>query len=747
MLDNLDNITMLGSESAMDFETLSSKYDALLSFYSVRTYNVLAALEQKYANRHEFLHYFVRMSRGAVRSLKNCGAKTLDEIIAIQNILNSTHEGKEDKAPEFILRSLPANIDTLLPLVLPRLGKLSVRAKNGFILFLEENHNSLAELYSAIADPHFNPFKMKNIGRNTADEIRTLLNGIKEYLESFADEQSVEDAVTRFYTKTLDDLYIPVEAQEKIRNLESALGYFPLFAAINAYLESQKDVNRVILDNLMIIHDGQSIQEKSEVSALLGLTYERVRQKRNKLIDSLTTYFATYRTLGFVDKCQYRYQMHRVHEDINASEGTDFSLPFVNWVLASVFPEITFFGDLLKTLTGYYEKNHIICIVPTDLCQYMDFEAFIQDIETRLAEKRIDEVKVSLRDLINSHLKTQYCEDEMPAIETACRSILFLHYPVDVDFGQVIFKPNARKNNALVIEDILRAAGHPMTLEEIYEEFIYQYPDRYTEMNTLRGGINNNPNIVPISRTSTYSLVEWEGDSIRGGTIRQIVVEFLREHEPTIAPLSEITTHVCQFRPTTDEYNILTNLALEKSGLFAFFFKEGERYVGLAENTYPVEYFPSAGDARNAVTMSINYPRLITFIQASGHFPFTSGVDEDEKQLCIFWRRQERYFKDGELSYSGLFYHTKILSDYGHLQMDKKEYEWRKRYATVKGCFEYGTLTIQDIEKDPDLNKWLGNALHDYRYFKDKMPQWKRGAIEDLLQLFSKSNDVQNNLG
>ncbi len=79
--------------------------------------------------------------------------------------------------------------------------------------------------------------------------------------------------------------------------------------------------------------------------------------------------------------------------------------------------------------------------------------------------------------------------------------------------------------------------------------------------------------------------------------------------------------------------------------------------------------------------------------------------------------------------------------------MDKKEYEWRKLYTTVKRQFELGTLKANNFEEDPDLSKWLSNALHDYRYCKDKMPQWKRDAIEDLMQYFSNSDDVQDNLG
>ena len=232
MLDSFEPTIPIETASAVSFEELSSKYDALLSFYSVRTNNVLQALEETYPDRQAFLDAFIKMSRRYIHSLKNCGAKTVDEILAIQRILNPSQEGQGIDSTDFVPHTLPDNVDTLLPLIMPWLEDLSVRAKNGVITFLEENHNSLAESYAAFTKPKFNPVKMKNVGRNTAGEISDLFLRIKDFLESFADEQAVADAVTKHFTKTYDDLLIPADAQDSIRNLENSLGHFPLFAAI-----------------------------------------------------------------------------------------------------------------------------------------------------------------------------------------------------------------------------------------------------------------------------------------------------------------------------------------------------------------------------------------------------------------------------------------------------------------------------------------------------------------------------------
>ena len=750
----MDIKTGIDSLETVDYQSLLPVIEQLYCDYSTRSRNAIRALIQECDCDVEKLYRRLSARDFRCERLRNVGRKSIPEVKQwcdnvkglVQDSLGLDDlDSQVEQIPVSIADIqpvLPANIDTLLPMISPYLSGRSVRVKNAFLEFLREHNNSLLDLYADITDPSFEPGSVKNIGRGSVEEIKRLFDSVKVFLEGFSDEQSVTDALTGFHSKTLDDVQIPTDSQEGIQTLQATLGHFPLFAAISAYFDGLEGDARTIIDGCINMHEGQTLPDRAEVALELNVTPERIRQRRNKLVYSLEDYFASYRSHGFVDKCPYDIQMRHINEEINATEGTNFNLNFINWVLASTFEEVTLLGDVVKAITGYYEKECFLSLVPTGLCQYMDFTAFIEDIEAYLAEKRIDEVKVDLQNLIKCHLKTQYCEDEMPAIETACRSILFLHYPVEVDFGQVIFRPNARKNNPIVLEEIIRAAGHPLTLEEIFDEFVYQYPERYTEMNSLRGSINKNPNIIPIGRTSTYSLVEWEGRGVRGGSIRQIVVGFLREHEPTLATLSEITEHVCKFRPTTDEYSILTNLSLEKSGLFSFFFKEGVRYIGLSENIYPIEFFPYSGDSRNAVTMSICYPKLIAFLEQNDHFPFSNDVNEDELHLHQFWRRQERYFGNGQLESSGLAYHTRILNDFGHLIIGKKEYEWRKKYDLLwQKCFGKERFEL-DEEKEKELDSFTKSMLHDYNYNMKTMPHWKKEAIEKFMCRLAETANV-----
>lgn len=86
-----------------------------------------------------------------------------------------------------------------------------------------------------------------------------------------------------------------------------------------------------------------------------------------------------------------------------------------------------------------------------------------------------------------------------------------------------------------------------------------------------------------------YGLAEWENKfSIKGGTIRSIVAEYLADKDEPVH-ISEIEAHVKQFRKTK-AITILGNLKIEKSKTFTFY---NSGYVGLASkhNHIPKDYY------------------------------------------------------------------------------------------------------------------------------------------------------------
>lgn len=755
--DNLDkNDTNIHENNSMD--SIEIIYTKLLPSLRVRTNNVLSAWRQEYQDFTEYIMHFLSASMYEISFRRNCGKQTIREIINFrEKLLQQSSYTVPSKPISGMNNSqeekqviLPCNIDEVLPLFLTTLDGLSSRSKNRIIQLLKECNNSLSTFYKRICDPDCIE-SIPAIGRKSKPEIQDFFIKAKAFLGQFPDEESVSSRMKSHLISAPSVLGLPDGAMDFLLEKEDYIGHFPLFAAIQLYFKNRPDDEKALIEGCMLIHQGQELPDRGEVAAALNLSTERVRQKRNNLITKLTSYFSTYSKLGFITENPYRFQMTHIEDEINALEGTDFNLNFVCWVLGSVFDDLTTIGDITKSIGGYFDIDLYLCIVPTNLTKVFNFDSFLQDMDNRIQEKRINEEKIKLSHIINSNLIVQYCDDDMPMIDTTCRTILYLHYPVEVDQGYIILPANSYKTNQVILEEILRANGKPMTLAEIAEEYMYQYPERDATENSLRGAINGNNNIVPIGRSSTYTLREWVLTEQRGGTIRSFVKEFIDSTPEKIARTASIAEYILQFRPDTNEQSIVSNICLDPDKTFKFFYKDGERYFGYTEMTYPEAFFPLESDFRTASTNSFYFPKFLEFVKTHHRFPFTSGMDKEEHALRSFWRRQESRYNKGILDDHAAFYFEKIMKEYGHYKIDKCDYDWRVQF--VHAAKEYGfpyeySIEFLDVVQLEDTETWLKRNLGDYYYRQGCMPSWKIEQMRPFAEfLKNKKENVQDNLG
>lgn len=301
------------------------------------------------------------------------------------------------------------------------------------------------------------------------------------------------------------------------------------------------------------------------------------------------------------------------------------------------------------------------------------FQGFISDMSDRLSEKKIDKKKVNIKDVIRFHLKIPYKEEQIPAIEKACHSILYLHYPVEVDFGHIIFPANARKSKPMIIEDILRAAGHPMTMYELYDAFTDRYPERSAVYDSFRGNINCNSNIVPIGRSSTYALAAWQECENRGGTIRSFVEEYLDSLEPPISSVPSIGDYVRRFRPETKDSSIVANLLQERTHKFALYENDQRRFIGYRSATYHPSFRLLTFGRRSRRTAEESLSLLTSFVREHHRFPLQQENDPEETKLYRFVCSMRSLYNRGKLNESDQEQWEIFMEKYGSCRMNRKQ--------------------------------------------------------------------------
>lgn len=768
---SVDCAAVSGTPESSDVYTLADYwYPILLSSCSDRTKYVLRFCQKGFFSSLEFYESILKEAI----DLHNCDRITANEIIALSQQLRKITGYIDDKQSPLKTVDLPDDVDRIMPLILAKADSLTVRSRNVINNYIRSCNYSVVRLYARFTSPNFSISKLNNIGRKTIDETQLFFDETKSLIERFIGSSSVDAAANELARLQLSKISIPDEYLDNILAMKEQLGYFPLFATISVYMSGLNDETKAIIEGCIRVHNGQVVQDRKEVAQQVGLTPERVRQKRNNIIEELAEYFANIRKAGFISENPYNFTMVHTEEYINSTEGTDFTANFVRWVLSETFDDITMVGEILKPLTSFYNDDLFVNIVLTEQTQYFDFAAFVAALDEKLAEKRTDEQRVNLKSFMAPFYKVQYYEDYQKDIETSCRSIIYLNYPVDVDMGQMIFQPNSRKNNPDIIEDILRAAGHPMTLDELYDEFSYQYPDRSVAYESFRGNIGKNKNIVPIGRTSTYALVEWQNGTYRGGTIREFASEYLDSIPERIASVESIGNYVRQFRPETEDDSIVANLNQHKTIKFAIYQRDGQRFIGYRSLTYDPSYvlFDPERVTRRSTEESMKL--LIDFIKEHKHFPLHQPNDPEETRLSKFVDSMRSIYNRGKMDPATAAVWRDFCDEYGGYKLPRKDAEevdlialkiseylntidWSCDFISkdemISQAIDYYIFVINDFSKnfafrtliqnenlckDPLGLYFLETILDRYVFNTKRSPDWdgREWISEEILKFF-----------
>jgi hypothetical protein len=180
---------------------------------------------------------------------------------------------------------------------------------------------------------------------------------------------------------------------------------------------------------------------------------------------------------------------------------------------------------------------------------------------------------------LNMFFKNNIHQERLQLIEKLVKR----EYGINL-FDDIIKIP--RNTNLKVFElvlDALEKIGRPAHISEIAEFIKEKHGDNCPTENSIKVSIGKQKDIfIYFGRSSTFGLKRWEGQykNIRGGTIRDIVEEFLNFNDEP-CHLSAITDYVNKFRKTEGNH-IITNLKMSAN---RFTFLEGN-YIGLASKNY-----------------------------------------------------------------------------------------------------------------------------------------------------------------
>lgn len=497
---------------------------------------------------------------------------------------------------------------------------LSKRGRNAFrTLFLRCGEDVATLAYTLMApDFSWSSFH-QGIGGKTLDELNTFSNGILELVSSHKDAPGLEE--WDIYEKKCRLLLYGIAGDEadKLLQMECTLGYFPVATLVLAWLSSRNKRDYHIFRHGFAIWKDAQEKPLATIAVQLGITAERCRQIRNNLLGELVAFL---QSIEPEYPCPYNCLDKELEHIVNKVEATDFSANFIRFVFGSLYPSLQVVGDtenclFVKQKGG--KEDVFIAAIPRHLAETYDFNSFLEEIESKNTGKRTE----------IQYLPLPEWSAEAKRIAT---SLAELRYGWTADEGRIVMPPNADKNRSDIMEDIIRDAGHPLKIDEIAEEYAKRYPNRATDPTRIRANMQGNPRIVPIGRSGVYSLAEWNTGKARGGTIRSFVRECLDNSDTHIVPAREVYEYVRQFRPSSTDENIITNLMLESEKTFRIIWKDGISYLNYSTGPIPEGYKQITRSFTERRSFQESIALLDKFISLHGRMP---RICEDPEQTRL----------------------------------------------------------------------------------------------------------------
>ena len=646
----------------------SNREDILLEelidneWLSVRSINICKDAGLTSLNR--ILDFYAK--KGSFMSIRNCGAKTDKELIEIcKKYLSSIPADivlKEQK------ESFLDTINSLTPFQKATLNRhfeylvsnLNVRSYNG-LASIQETLNP-KDVFEKIFSERFDFKNIRNIGDKSVEELEKLKLELIRFVNVLQTIQ--KDQLSKEYTKLIVKTTfanLPENFEEQFESVFDESGKIKLFALLNFLINSGQLYSELQQKAFEITYtNNNEYRTLDSVAKELNISRERVRQVKSKLEEDIQSNFLFVSNLIADDLVNYNINASDIFltidnsfsNKINDTEGVNFSITFYSIILGILLKKThSILGDneiiYGKIKTANQKKYKNCYLINSMLFDCFDFENFVSDIYLKVNEKITESYSLQFQGYLYDFLKEEG-KAFFKEVYSVCEAIIFSEFELLVDStGYIYFERTTKKQVHEYCYEVLEEASEPMTIDQIANSVSDKFPDFNTTIDSLRGSLNREKELfIYFGRTSTYGLRKWESEkeNLKGGTIRDIVEEYLLK-EDSPKHISEIVEYVIQFRPDTNEKSVLSNIKVDESKRFHFFKKA---FVGLVSKKYNENKFKEIEDFKS---WNVRFIELKKFREANKNkWPSVSSSDKSERALYMLCYKARKAFQNGNLN-------------------------------------------------------------------------------------------------
>lgn len=632
----------------------------------------------------DIIYYYKK--NGDFLKVRNCGRKSNDELIDvctkyegffIDELITQIEEENKNPIVTKIEELKVRQKKIVNNLINSSFNDLSVRSSNALKNYLDGEIN-LKGFKSIFAEQNFKLTNLRNVGKKSIEEIQTFLNLISEQIEIVSvfdneDELTIE-LFNSFLTRTFG---VSPAILSKIGNKYDFSNGLPIFKTIDVLINGDFlfDVKeKEVFRRGLMYYNSKKVYSLDEISKILNLSRERIRQIRKLIYDNLNSTFSFIKVLENDSINFYGIDINsdiiilddEIISEINTKEKNSFNALFVNKILSIIFDKsFTLIGNEENTVSQRIIRTahnwRSTYLIKKEISNDFNFESFINDVSKRLGDRIEEDYSFHFETYI-LNFTTKNSEIDLNNIIPICEHLLFNEFEISLDtYDNIIFKRNTKKQVIEYVYDVLKEKKEPLTVYEIYDIINTKYPNVTRSAEALRGSCQRDTNLIYFGRSSTYGLKIWENEyDVKGGTIRDIAEEFLLKHNSP-KHIDEITEYVNRYRDTNAK-NIYANLKMEENNRFVFF---SGLMIGLKSKKYTNREYIKVEDKQVIrKTWEESFQLLEEFAQKNNRLPYSTG-NELEERLYRFLNVQLNRAEKGKVEESKLNKFKYLCNKYG----------------------------------------------------------------------------------
>ncbi|WP_460219390.1 sigma factor-like helix-turn-helix DNA-binding protein [Psychroserpens sp. MEBiC05023] len=580
----------------MTIEEIYRKEEISVRSYHVCKYNNLNSVKD--LNEYYFKHK-------SFDKLRNCGRKSNEELIEICNKYPGDHldnretEIKLENPLKTIISELTrVQREVINSFILVNTNSLTVRSKNAIILHLRRNLKIKNFAEKILLPDTFNVKNIKNVGAKCVPELEIYISIIKDFLnevnQSDNDKKLISLKNNFLIQRTFSISKIPNEILES----ESIFLLTDFLLNQNALFDKTQTL---IVKNAFRIYQNQKELTLDDIAEKVNLSRERVRQIRKSCMDDLFNKLLFIQ--NFSDDLFQKYNIDinsnqleidtEIVDLVNKTNNTNLSKEFISYILfAYLQDKFSLIGEIEDVLQPRYfnaRNRHNwknFHLIEKDIVKEIDFNALANDIDNRISDKIVESYSFNFKSYLSRFL-TNNNIDLLDSAFPIGEKIINDEFELFLDLDEnITFERNTKKQVHEYALEALEELGNPSKINIIFDKVLELNPNYVTDEASLRASMARRNGFVPIGRKSVFGLKKWEREleNFKGGTIKDVIIEFLEDKNEPIHILL-VLEYLDKFRKNKDAKSVLTNLKVDPLKRFLIY---NQGFIGLQskENKY-----------------------------------------------------------------------------------------------------------------------------------------------------------------